>query len=93
MYENQAESQAAAYEFQAKMHEQNAKLYEGRGRDAVMERGGRRRRPSDPRRGVFSPARGHGMGASGVDLSSGSPLAVLGATREGIEADAATIRL
>lgn len=91
MYENQAESQAAAYEFQAKMHEQNAKLYEGRGRDAV-ERGGEEEASFRSQARRFLASQRAGMGASGVDLSSGSPLAVLGATSEGIEADAATIR-
>lgn len=91
MYENQAEAQAKAYEYQAKMHEQNAKLYEGRGRDAV-ERGREEESSFRAQARRFLASQKAGMGASGVDLSSGSPLAVLGATSEGIEMDAATIR-
>lgn len=91
MYENQAEAQARAYEYQAKMHDQNARLNEAQGRDAV-ERGGEGERSFRAQARRYLAGQKAALGASGIDISSGSPLQVLDATYEGIEEDAATIR-
>lgn len=91
MYENQAEAQARSYEYQAKMHDQNSRLNEAQGRDAV-ERGGETERSFRAQARRYLAGQKAAMGASGIDLSSGSPLTVLNATSEGVEVDAATIR-
>ena len=87
----QAEAQARAYEYQAAMQEENARLAEARAKDAVA-RGGLEEVRFRKEASQFLGTQKAAIAAGGVETDTGSPLALLTDTAEGIEEDAATIR-